>query len=324
MRLVVLAWSNGIIRIPVAFAFYYKKNSEYLAKHQQKFRTKNQLARALVYQVTRKGLHFDFLLFDSWYASADNLKLFNRLNITFVTALKSNRKLRLPFYPLENKPKRKGKYLRWYHLTCSQWAAQKPHVRDYRYYKKVSARARQQVVFVEDVNFRLKMVCIKNYAKNNAFKKMHTKADKRAKDPNKYLVTNGINLTIPQIISLYRNRWTIEVMFRDCKQHLALGKCQAHKSVEPHLRYTAMAFFAFSILELMKSKGNPDLPIGTSCGQIKRYLQNQQLVYINGQYQLVDMSKTNLDWDKVNYLTKVLDLNTIITRETQLVLKFKC
>ena len=324
MRLVVLVWSNGIIRIPVAFALYYKKNCDYLLKYQRRFRTKNQLARALVCYVTKKGLNFDYLLFDSWYANADNFKLFNKLNITFVTALKSNRKLGLPFYPLENKPKRKGKYPRWYQMTCSGWAAQKSYVRDYRYYKKVSARARQQSVFIEDVNSFMKMVCIKNYAKNNAFKKMITKADKQAKDPNKYLLTNDANLYIWQIIALYRKRWAIEVMFRDCKQLFALGKCQAHKFIEPHLRHTAIVFFTFSLIELTKSKDNPKLQIGTTCGQVKRYLQNQQLIYFNGQYQLVDVSKTDLNWDKVNYIAKVLDLNSVNCTETQLVLNLIC
>lgn len=323
MRLVVVAWSNGIICIPIAFAPCYKNGSSYLKKHHQKFRTKNQLARILVYQVTRKGLHFDYLTFDSWYASADNFLFFNRLNITFVTALKSNRNLRLPFVPIENKPKRRLKHPSWYELTSSQWAAPKPYVRDYRYYTNVSARARQGLVFVKDVDFLLKLVCIKNYAKNKAFKDIHTKTDKRAKDPNKYLVTNDINLTIPEIITYYRNRWTIEVMFRNCKQHLALGKCQAHKSVEPHLRHTAMVFFAFTLFELMKSKDNHYTPIDTTIGDLKRYLQNQQLIYINGQYHIVDISKTNLDWDKVSYLTKLLDLNSISPTETQLVFNFQ-
>ena len=323
MRLVVVAWCNGIICIPIAFAPYYKNGSSYLKEHHKKFRTKNQLARILVYQVKRKGLHFDYLTFDSWYASADNFLFFNRLNITYVTALKSNRSLRLPFNPIENKPKRKCKNLRWHKINCSQWAAQKRYVRDYQKYNKLNARARQGLVFVEQVDFFLKLVCIKNYAKNKAFKDIHTKADKRAKDPNKYLVTNDITLTIPQIITYYRNRWTIEVMFRDCKQHMSLGKCQAHKSVEPHLRHTAMVFFAFTILELMKSKDNHYTSIDTTIGDIKRYLQNQQLIYIDGQYHLVDISKANLDWDKVSYLTKLLELNSVVSTETQLMFNFQ-
>jgi SRSO17 transposase len=324
MRFVVVAWSNGIITLPVAFAMYHKRKSDYLLKYNKKFRTKNQLCRALVYRILKKGLHFDHLLFDSWYTSAANIKTFNRLNISFVSSLKSNRKLSLTFNPLSNKPKRQIKKPRWHTFTCTQLAAQKPYVRDYSYYKTISARARQNLVFVESVDLHLKMVCIKNYAKNDAFKKMCTSADKKAKDPNKYLVTNDLCLTIPQIVMLYRRRWAIEVMFRDCKQLFGLGKCQAYKSIEPHLRYTAMVFFAYSIVTLIKSKGLLKVEIGKTCGEIKRYLQNQQLIFANGNYYLVDISSVKLNWDKVTDLTKIIDLNKVKGRETQLVFNFSC
>lgn len=323
IRLVVVAWTNGIIRIPVAFAPYYKKGSSYVKNHHKKFRTKNRLAQILVYQVVRKGLCFNYVTFDSWYASAENFNFLNRLNITFIAALKSNRNLRLRFNPIENKPKRKCRDGKWYTLTCSDWAAQKPYVRDYHYYRNINARARQDLVFVKDVYFHLKLVCIKNYAQNKAFKDIHTKADKRAKDPNKYLVTNDIDLTIPQIVNYYRSRWTIEVIFRDCKQQFALGKCQAHKSIEPHLRYTAMVFFAFTLLELTKSEANyRSNSSQTTIGDIKRYLQRQQLIYLNGTYHIVDISKINIDWDKVNYISQVIDIKNISSKETQLVFNF--
>jgi hypothetical protein len=323
LRLVVVAWSNGTICIPVAFALYYKKNHPYVLTQQRRFRTKNQLAQILVYQIMKKGLHFDFLVFDSWYASAENFLFFHKLNIIFVTAIKSNRKLKMPFNPIDNKPKRRGKYQRWYQLTCTELAAQTPYVRDYHYYLKVAARARTYLVLVEDVDLLLRLVCIKNYAKNKAFKDIHTKADRRAKDPNKYLVTNDVNLTIPNIINYYRNRWTIEVVFRDCKQHLAFGKCQVYKSVDPQLRHTAMVFLAFTLLELMKSTGNQGSPVDTTIGDIRRYLQNQQLVYINGQYHVVDTSSSKLNWDQVNEFTNLIDIKNITSRETQLVFNFK-
>lgn len=317
LRLVVIAWSNGFIRIPVAFAPYYKKGSLYLKTQNKKFRTKNQLAQTLVYRVLRKGLHFDYVTFDSWYASAENFNCFNRFNVIFIAALKSNRHIRWPFNPIENKPKRKCKDLKWHTLTCSEWAAERPYVRDYHYYKKLDARARQDLMFVKDVYVLLKVVCIKNYAKTNAFKDIHTKADKRAKDPNKYLVTNCIDLTIPQIVSYYRTRWTIEVILRDCKQQFGLGKCQAHKSMEPHLRYTAMGFLAFTLLELTKAKVNC-----STIGDIKRYLQNQQLICLNGTFHIVDISTIKLNWDHVNYFSQVIDFNDINDRETQLVFNF--
>jgi SRSO17 transposase len=323
LRLVVVAWSNSIVCIPVAFALYYKKDHPKVLSQQQRFRTKNQLAQLLVYRIMKKELRFDYLVFDSWYASAENFLFFQKLNIIFVTAIKSNRKLRMPFNPIDTKPQRRCKYHRWYQLTGTELAGQTPYLRDYHYYLKVAARARTYLVLVEDVDFLLKLVCIKNYAKNKSFKDLHTTADKRAKDPNKYLVTNDVNLTIPNIISYYRNRWTIEVMFRDCKQHLALGKCQSHKSVDSQLRHTAMVFLAFTLLELMKSTGKNSSTIDTTIGDIKRYLQHQQLIYVNGQYHLVDISQSPSNWDQINEFTDLLDIKNITSPETQLVFNFK-
>lgn len=322
LRLVVVVWTNGIVRIPVAFACYHRKGSDYLEKKEKKFRSKNQLARTLIYQITRKALQFDYLVFDSWYASAENFRFFNRLKMTYVTALKSNRKLSLPYNPLTNKPKRRSKNLKWYKLTCTQWAAQKPYVRDYRYYKTVEARARKTLVFLEGVAFPFKLVCIKNYVRNKAFKEMVTASEKKAKDKNKYLVTNNLTLTIPQVIAYYRSRWTIEVLFRDCKQHLALGKCQAHKEMETHTRHTAMVFLAFTLLELTKPNVKKSDAGAKTIGDLKRDLQNQQLIYVNGQYQIIDASKMKLDWEKLNFLYDHLELDGLGHRETQLVFDF--
>ena len=323
LRLVVVAWSNGTICIPVAFALYYKKDHPYVLSKQQRFRTKNQLAQILVYQIKKQGLQFDYLVFDSWYASAENFRFFHKLNIIFVTAIKSNRKVTMPFNPIDHKPQRRCKYLRWYQVTSTELASQTPYVRDYHYYLSVAARARTYLVLVEDVGFLLRLVCIKNYANNKAFKAIHTKADQRANDPNKYLVTNDVNLTIPNIINYYRNRWTIEVMFRDCKQHLALGKCQVHKSLDPQLRHTAMVFLAYTLLELMKSTSNKGSTIDTTIGDIRRYLQHQQLIYVNGQYHVVDILQSPSNWDQVNEFTDLIDIKNITSRETQLVFNFK-
>ncbi|BCM88352.1 hypothetical protein IAD21_00183 [Abditibacteriota bacterium] len=45
----------------------------------------------LIRAVSDKGLQARTVLFDSWYASLDNLRLIERLQLSFVTTLKSNR-----------------------------------------------------------------------------------------------------------------------------------------------------------------------------------------------------------------------------------------
>jgi hypothetical protein len=55
-------------------------------------KTKNEHFHALfINAVDHKQLHARTLLFDGWYASAENLQLIHRRQWTFVTTLKSNR-----------------------------------------------------------------------------------------------------------------------------------------------------------------------------------------------------------------------------------------
>jgi hypothetical protein len=55
-------------------------------------KTKNDHFREMLLRaVADKTLQANTILFDSWYAAADNLKLIHRLNLTFFTTLKENR-----------------------------------------------------------------------------------------------------------------------------------------------------------------------------------------------------------------------------------------
>ena len=51
LRVVVLCWTNGVIKIPVAWALWHKEGSAYLVETGTKFRTKNQLGRLFVSMV---------------------------------------------------------------------------------------------------------------------------------------------------------------------------------------------------------------------------------------------------------------------------------
>ena len=59
-------------------------------------KTKNaHFRKMLVRAVTDKRLEAPTVLFDSWYAAADNLKLIQRLGLSFFTTLKENRRVSL-------------------------------------------------------------------------------------------------------------------------------------------------------------------------------------------------------------------------------------
>ncbi len=280
VRVVVLCWSNGLVKIPISFLLWHKKGSEYLQQEGHKYRTKNELARILVYRALRKNVPFDYLLFDSWYAGVVHLKWHNHHGIRFVTATKCNRKVRLLAVPLSMRPARPGKHPNvWVEKTPSQLAQEYPHPRSYHYYPALGCRTRRWEITIKGYPGLLSLVCIKNYATNAAFQEMVTSADKKQKDPNKYLLTNDPSLTVAEIVTWYRRRWAIEVLFRDCKQHLGFNACQA-RSVEAQERHIACVFLSYVLMEQMKADAAPSQKEANTwtIGEVKEWLNRQYLV----------------------------------------------
>ena len=77
-------------------------------------KTKNEHFRDMLRNaVFAKQIKAKRILFDSWYASAENLKLVDRLGLTFFTTLKSNRMVSL------------SKEGGWIHLSEVEWTAER-------------------------------------------------------------------------------------------------------------------------------------------------------------------------------------------------------
>ena len=110
---------------------------------------------------------------------------------------------------------------------------------------------------------------------------MVTPPEKKAKDPNKYLITNQWDLTTAQIIQRYKNRWAVEVLFRDCKQHLGLCAYQG-QAVEAHQLHIACVFFSYVMMEMLKNQvRDSEREAHTlSIGDVKTWLEKQYLVLI--------------------------------------------
>ncbi|NSW91890.1 MAG: transposase [Firmicutes bacterium] len=72
IQIVVLLWSNGIVRIPLGFKVYLDKKAA--KKFNKTFKTKLQLAQELLESSIISAIPFDFITFDTWYSSKDLLK----------------------------------------------------------------------------------------------------------------------------------------------------------------------------------------------------------------------------------------------------------
>lgn len=83
LNIVLLAWSNGKVTIPLAIKVYHKESGK----------TKIDLALELIEIAISLKIKPKYITFDSWYAADKILKKLDKLDWTFVTQIKKNRKL---------------------------------------------------------------------------------------------------------------------------------------------------------------------------------------------------------------------------------------
>jgi hypothetical protein len=65
------------------------------------------------------------------------------------------------------------------------------------------------------------------------------------------ILTTDMNLRYIKAIETYNIRWGIEVLFKECKQHLNLGKCQSN-DFDAQIAETTLSFMLFTMLSFHK------------------------------------------------------------------------
>lgn len=98
---VILAWSNGDITIPIGFDWYFQKSivGEY-------YKTKSEVAENLILNCYKK-VQFEFLLADAHYSTIYLLKFFKKNNIKYIGKMACNRRIQTDdgkSYLLKNYP----------------------------------------------------------------------------------------------------------------------------------------------------------------------------------------------------------------------------
>jgi len=235
-RVVLVLWTNGVVRVPVAFTLWHKR--EYVSR----YRTKNQLARLLIYWVKRRGIPFAYLTFDNWYASKQNLRYFRTLGIEVVTRLKKNT------------------WLKWEGEKLKAQALAKRHpIGSYHYYPALNAYVKSFVLQYPGYG-TIRLAVVK-----------HDRHDEPGQ--TKFLAASCLERTNRELVARYRSRWAIEVWIRDAKQHLGLSACQARErhQVLTHLR---MVFLAGILSDLLKGQTDATL------GELHTHLRSLLLVKV--------------------------------------------
>jgi len=90
INLITLLWTDGDRLIPVDYRIYDKPNDGI---------TKNEHFLAMLLTARERGFAPECVLFDSWYASIDNLRLIRDCGWCWLTRLKANRRVSIDYAP---------------------------------------------------------------------------------------------------------------------------------------------------------------------------------------------------------------------------------
>ena len=200
--------------IPFAIELYAKK--EFCKTHPElTFYTQVQLATRMIHELPAfKGLEV-CVLFDSFYCAKHLLRAVRDRGFTFVTTLKSNRNV----YVRGHK-KKAGQYARNVNRRDGATLVLNAHPRRTRY--RV-ARRRVRLPYFGEVQFIASRV-----------------AKEKKVLP---IISSHLDWSPKQILQAHRRRWSIELFFKETKQHLGLGEYQnlSYESAVKHLHLVCIA-----------------------------------------------------------------------------------
>lgn len=209
--------SNGA-SLPVGFEVISKTETYIDKKTKTEKRrsavTKNEICRRLINQAIRNELPFEFILFDSWFAAAENMTVIKTEHERdFICPLKSNRKVALSL-----SDKLRGRF----HAVETL---------------KLEPNAVTEI-YLEGVEFPLALA-----------KQIFTNED--GSTGILYLVSSDTTLDYNQLTTSYQRRWQVECFHKSLKQNVSLSKSptQTERTQQNHL---FAALCGYAKLEMLK------------------------------------------------------------------------
>jgi hypothetical protein len=208
----------GSMRLPCAVEFVKKDKWELNEKTGKQKRashkTKNELFREMLRGCAGK-LRFDYVITDSWYASAENMETVRLgLNTHFIMALKSNRKV-----ALSKADKQSKQYISIESLQPGQ---------------------RTVEVWLEELDFPLLLT-----------KQVFKNEDDTVGEL--YLACSDMSLPYGQITTLYKKRWGVEEYHKSIKSNTGFAKSPT-KIIKTQTNHFVLSIIAYVKLEWLKQR----------------------------------------------------------------------
>ncbi|MGI8545650.1 MAG: IS701 family transposase [Aridibacter sp.] len=218
INFVSLLYHNQDISLPLGFELVAKTEA-YLDKKTQETKrcspiTKNEMARSMILQAVKNGVLFRFVLFDIWFASAENLMFIKHdCQKDVICPIKGNRKVALSLDDKIN-----GRY-----QTVSTL--------------EIKPNAELEIYF-QGVDFPCKLI-----------KQVFTNED--GSIGIQYLITSDTTLSRDQMIEIYQKRWNVECYHKSLKQNVSLAKSPTQTETTQTNHFFA-ALCGYIKLEMLK------------------------------------------------------------------------
>jgi len=211
-HIVLLFWCNTRLRIPMGFRLWRSKRED-LPAH----RTKLDLAQAMISNVLRAGLPFEYLTFDLWYNARSFTKWLDAQEVIWVSTLKSNARVT---YRGRTQP-------------VADLAPQLPRHR-------IAGRTWAWVGTVHLPRYGTVRLVVTTNGQGGL----------------DYIVSNDLHRRGKVLLHRKRSRWDIETSFRDTKQLAGLDACQCRvpQAMERHVALVLLAFVVLQQLRLAPSE----------------------------------------------------------------------
>jgi len=213
-------YSSRGVSVPVGFHLV-AKTEQYLDPKTQKEKrrspvSKNEVGRDLIKQAVKNRIPFRFVLFDVWFASAENMVfLKQQVHRDFICPLKTNRKV-----ALSKADKQQGRYVRVDALDLEAHATRE--------------------IYLEGVDFPLVLV-----------KQIFT--NEEGSSGIRYLVSSDTTLAFDAITTTYHKRWGVECYHKSLKQNVSVAKSPT-QTVTTQTNHFFAALCGFIKLEKLKIK----------------------------------------------------------------------
>jgi DDE superfamily endonuclease len=211
--------------LPVAFEVI-EKTQQFLDTKTGKVkrrseRNKNEIVRTRLRILSQLNhVKFKTVVWDTWYSSNENFEFIHKeLHKTFISAIKSNRKV-----ALTHQDKKQGKFIK---ISELKW-------------DEVDKR----VVFLHGLDFPVVLTKQVFTNKDGSFGELH-------------IVSNDLSLTTLELFNTYGKRWGVEVFHRSLKQNVGLEKSPTKFEVSQknHIFASMLAWIKLEILSL-KNQSN--------------------------------------------------------------------